>query len=260
MLTNSQKSFLSTKSLLCSVLISFFVFNTNYVIGQHKTYLGFEFGPKYEKISVDDPGGLVGEKPIYYSPAGGFIVGQEISRGLLLESGLNAYKYGVGFRLKSPYVGLISGQSYAAIQIPLRLKSNFGFFRERLKASPFIGYSFVHNMRYEIDRARTNIGGYSSSFHAGDESHLSMAATPGLRKNYGLIEAGVSVSWQFKNSFVLYISGSSTKGFKKMTEIDGTYQIGNRPEQTAKIRSNGDFYNMLFGVKFPISPAWQYKR
>ncbi|WOK04900.1 hypothetical protein RT717_17600 [Imperialibacter roseus] len=227
---------------------------------QHKTYLGFELGPKYEKISVDDLGGMVGEKPIYYSPAGGFIVGQEISQGLLLETGLNAYKYGVGFRLKSPNVGLISGQSYAAIQIPVRLKSNFGFFRERLKLSPFIGYSFVHNMRYEIDRGSTNIGGHSSSFHAGDESRLTMVATPGLRKNYSLIEAGVSVSWQFKNSFVLYINGSSTKGFKKMTEIDGTYQIGNGPEQSAKISSNGDFYNMLFGVKFPISPAWQYRK
>jgi hypothetical protein len=228
--------------------------------GQRKTYLGFEFGPKYEKVSVNDPGGMVGEKPIYYSPAGGFIVGQEISRGLLLETGLNAYKYGVGFRLKSPNVGLISGQSYAAIQIPLRLKSNFGFFRERLKVSPFIGYSFVHDMRYEIDKGKSNVGGHSSSFHAGDESHLAMAATPGLRKNYSLLEAGLSLGWQFKSSIVLYISSSSTKGFKKMTEIDGTYQIGNEPEQTAKIRSNGDFYNVLFGVKFPISPAWQYRK
>lgn len=255
MLTHPLKNFLQMKSLSYSVLVLLFAFNTSCVLGQHKTYLGFEFGPKYEKISVDDPGGLVGEKPIYYSPAGGFIVGQEISQGLLFETGLNAYKYGVGFRLKSPNVGLISGQSYAAIQIPLRLKSNFGFFMERLKLSPFIGYSFVHNMRYEIDGGVTNIGGHSSSFHAGDESRLTMVATPGMRKNYGLIEAGVSVSWQFKNSFVLYISGSSTKGFKKMTEIDGTYQIGIGPEQTAKIRSNGDFYNMLFGVKFPISPA-----
>ncbi|MEQ8811001.1 MAG: hypothetical protein RIE59_18155, partial [Imperialibacter sp.] len=188
------------KSLSYSVLVLLFAFNTSYVLGQHKTYLGFELGPKYEKISESDPGGLVGEKPIYYSPAGGFIVGQEISPGLLLETGLNAYKYGVGFRLKSPNVGLISGQSYAAIQIPLRLKSNFGFFMERLKLSPFIGYSFVHNMRYEIDRGATNIGGHSSSFHAGDESRLTMVATPGLRKNYSLIEAGVSVSWQFNNS------------------------------------------------------------
>jgi hypothetical protein len=240
-------------------IVAFFMVSLE-AIGQRTTYLGFEFGPKYEKISVVDPGGLVGEKPIYYSPAGGFIIGQEISRGLLLETGLNAFKYGVGFRLKSPNVGLISGQSYAAIQIPVRLKSNFGFFRERLKISPFIGYSFVHNMRYEIDKGTSNIGGHSSSFHAGDESRLTMVATPGLRKNYSLIEAGVSVSWQFNNSFVLYISGCSTKGFKKMTEIDGTYQIGNGPEQTTKISSNGDFYNVLFGVKFPISPAWQYKR
>ncbi len=146
-----------------------------------------------------------------------------------------------------------------AYQIPIRLKGRLNLMKDRLSVVTTIGYTFAINSNY-------NSGGEGSFFINGgdgskynDSTRAHHISTYGLRKTYGLIETGVALEFKLKNSITLYMSANYMTGFGKVVEIDVEYWVNDLPRQTGTVFSNGNYYSVVLGVKYPISNFWHKK-
>ncbi len=223
--------------------------------GQNKTYVGVEIGPKFEMYKYIDNGDGLYTKPFFYSPIYGLTLGQELSKSFILETGIYINDYGQSFRIKGDN-GYSTSNGLLAYQIPLRLKTRVNLLKERLFMVTTIGYTFAFNNGYGSSGS-----GYSYTNSPEFESYNYSTRTEqvsdySLRKTYGLIETGLSLEFQLKNSMAFYISSNYLKGFNRVVEIDVNYWINDEPEQTGVVFSNGDYFNVLAGVRYPISNFW----
>lgn len=93
--------------------------------------------------------------------------------------------------------------------------------------------------------------GYNQSTMTRDTSRYD------LRRSYGMLVTGLAMEYQFKNSLSLYLAANYMMGFNRVIEMDVYYRIDNGPEQTGTVFSNGDYYSVFLGLRYPISHLWK---
>lgn len=221
---------------------------------QNRTYLGVEFGPKFDVYQYVDNGDALYTKPFLFSPIYGVTIGQEITRNFTLETGFFINDYGESYRIRGD-IGWTSASGIIAYQIPLRLKARLNLVKDRLSLVSTIGYTLAINNDYGYDAygqglSRTNLPGFNQRTETVDTSRY-------LKKTYSMLETGLALEYQFKNSLSLYLAGNYMMGFSRVTEIDVHYRIDNRPEQTGTVFSNGDYFSVFLGLRYPISNLWK---
>lgn len=226
-------------------------------IGQNKIYLGFEIGPKFEIYQYVDNGNGLYTEPFVFSPIYGVTIGRELNQTLIFETGFYVNNYGKNYRIKGVW-GFGASNAFLAYQIPLRLKARLNLFRDRLSIVPTIGYTLAINEDYGSSGS-----GYSSTGSSGlqynDSTRIEDISTYNFEKTYGVIEMGVGLDYKLKNSWTLYLATNYLAGFSRIVEIDVKYWINDEPEQTGTVFSNGNYYNIVFGIKYPISNLWTKK-
>ena len=221
-------------------------------IGQNKTYLGLEIGPKFEIYQYTDNGNGLYTKPFFFSPIYGLTIGQELNKIFIAETGLFINNYGESYRIKDDF-GYSVSNALVAYQIPLRLKARLNLIANRLSVVTTIGYTFAINNDY-------GSSGSGFSFTNGsslqDSIRIQDLSTYSLEKTYGLIETGLALDYKLKNSMTFYLAANYLNGLSRVVEVDVKYWINDGPEQSGTVFSNGDYYSIFFGLKYPISNFW----
>lgn len=222
--------------------------------GQNKTYVGLEIGPKLENYqSIDNGDGLL-TKPFFYSPIYGLTIGQELNKILTVETGFYINDYGESYRINGDF-GYSASNALVAYQIPLRLKARVNVIKDQVSIVPTIGYTFAINNDFESSGSGA---GFTTSMGAAfnDSTRTQHTSTYNLRRNYGLIEAGLALEYKLPQQMILYLSTNYLKGLHRVVEMEVRYWINDEPEQTATVFSNGDYYSIAIGIKYPISNFW----
>ena len=221
---------------------------------QNRTYLGVEVGPKFEIYEYADNGDALYTKPFLFSPIYGVTLGQEINRNFMLETGFFINDYGESYRIRGD-IGWFSSSGIIAYQIPLRLKARLNLIKDRLSLISTIGYAFAINNDYGYDSygkslTTNNLPGFNQRTETVDTSRY-------LKKTYNMLETGLALEYEFRNSLKLSLSANYLRGFSRVTEIDVRYRIDNGPEQMGTVFSNGDYYSIFLGLRYPISNIWK---
>ena len=233
------------------------ILSGNALYGQNKLYLGFDFGIKeiiYQE--VDSAGGI--ETPNIMNIIGGVNLAYEFNERFRIESGLYYHPYDEGFKVKGDFSYGISS-SINAVEIPLRLKSKFTLIKNKLFILGSIGYAYVKNLDYDPMFAGYIARGYGggSSSSGSYSNRYSYQSYTSFVKHFSLIHAGLSLELNvFKGGMICFSTGYNT-GFKKVIQMNVEYQINNQPFQKAVVFTNGDYFNFMFGIKYPISNIWQ---
>ena len=210
---------------------------------------------KYQ--STDNGNGLY-TKPFFFSPTYGLTIGQEINNTFTLETGFFVNNYGESYRIEGEDFGYSASNALVAYQIPLRLKARTNLLKDKLSLVTTVGYTFAINGDY-------GSRGFGSSFSSSisssnnDSTRTEYISTYSLKKSYGLIEAGLALDYKFKNSLRLYLAANYLTGLSRVIETDVKYWINDGPEQTGSVFSNGDYYSIILGIKYPISNLWTKK-
>ena len=179
-------------------------------------------------------------------------IGQEINNTLTLETGFFVNDYGESFRIKGEDFGYGSSNALVAYQIPLRLKAHLNLLEDKLSFVTTIGYTFAINNDYSSSGSGSSFSSSASSSN-NDSTRSESISTYSLKKSYGLIEAGLALNYKFNNSLRLYLAANYLTGLSRVVETDVKYWINDEPEQTGTVFSNGNYYSIVLGIKFPIS-------
>lgn len=223
-------------------------------IGQNKTYLGLEIGPKYEVYQYTDNGNGLYTKPAFFSPIYGLTIGQELNKTFIFETGFYLNDYGESYRIRGD-IGYRTSNAILAYQIPLRLKARLNLIEDKLSIVSTIGYTLAINSDFGSSGTGSSFSSTTGS-PSNDSTRIEDVSNYSLQRSYGLLETGVGLEYQFPNSLTLSLSANYMTGFKKVVDIDVRYWINDGPEQSASVFSNGDYFSMVFGVKYPISRIW----
>ncbi len=227
--------------------------------GQNSTYLGVEIGPKFEVYQSTDNGNGLYTKPFFFSPIYGLIIGQEINNTFTLETGFFVNNYGESYRIEGENFGYSASNALVAYQIPLRLKARQNLLKNKLSLVTTVGYTFAINGDYGSIGSGSSL---SSSIHSAnnDITRTEYISTYSLKKSYGLIEAGLALDYKFKSSVRLYLAANYLAGLSRVVETDVKYWINDGPKQTGTVFSNGDYYSIIIGLKYPVSELWTKKK
>lgn len=226
--------------------------------GQNKTYLGLEFGPKYELYRHADNGNGLYTKPFFISPIYGLTLGQEISNIFTLETGFYINDYGESYRIEGEGIGYSITNAIVAYQIPLRLKARLSLFKDKLNLVTTIGYTVAINNNYNSSAYGSSLS-MNTSPQFNDSTRIEYTSNYSFEKTYGLIEAGLALDFKLKNSMRIYLAANYLTGLNKIIETDVSYWINDGPKQTGIVFSNGDYYSIVLGVKYPINNLWAKK-
>jgi hypothetical protein len=225
-------------------------------IGQNKTYLGVEVGPKFEIYDYTDNGDGLYTKPFFFSPIWGVTLGQELNQTFMLETGFYVNDYGESFRIEGDWGASYSASNaILAFQVPARLKARINLLKDKLSIVPSVGFTLAINNDYESSGAGSSFT-TSSNPQFNDSTRTEYISNYNLQRIYGLVEGGIGLEYKFKNSMIMYLSGSYLAGFKPVVDLDVTYRINDEPAQTANVFSDGSYYNVVVGLKYPISNLW----
>jgi hypothetical protein len=226
-------------------------------IGQNKTYVGVQLGPKFEIYQYEDNGDGLFTKPFFHSSIYGLTIGREINKTFVGEIGLFINDYGESYRIKGDF-GYGTSNAILALQIPLRLKARLNLIHEKLDLTTTIGYHFAINTDYESSGSGSTFTS-SSGPESNDSTRTQSISTYNLKKSYGLIETGIALEYELKNSLKLVLSANYVTGFNRIVEVEIDYWINEDPVQTGKVFSMGNYYSVTFGLSYPISHFWVKK-
>jgi hypothetical protein len=225
-------------------------------IAQRETYIGLEFGPTIDLYDHIDNGNGLYTKPFVSVPIIGLIAGQEINETFAFETGFYINSYGERFLIKGAY-GLGFSTAITAYQIPLRLKARFDLIKDRLSVTTTVGYTIAINNDYA---SYASGSGFEQSAISGeaynDSTRTQWSSRYNFRKTYGLIETGISLDYRTQKDVTLYLAANHLAGLTRIVEVDVEYRINDGPIQNGKVFSNGSYYSIVFGVKYPISKWW----
>lgn len=225
-----------------------------FAIGQNKTYLGLEIGPKFEVYQYTDNGDGLSTKPFFHSPIYGLTIGQELSKTFIVETGFFINDYGESFRVEGD-IGYRISNAILAYQIPLRLKARLNLIKDRLSLVSTIGYTLAINSDFGSSGGGSSFSSTSGAF-SNDSTRIEDVSNYSLQRHYGLLETGLGLEYQLPNSLTLSLSANYMTGFKKVVDMDVDYWINDGPQQSANVFSNGDYFSIVFGIKYPISKIW----
>ena len=235
------------KSLLLSGI---FVLSIS-VNAQNKTYIGVETGLKHDMQDYIDKDGF-----LYKKPAGG------IMADVFVEQEFKKYfsaSIGVIFNPNNEHTALNNDlqlwkkgvtQTFFAVQPGIRLNAKIPLIEERLYFNASVGYHLA------VITSWTD-----SSFLSHDvNSTLTRKITFSNEyphKVYSLIEARAGISYQFKKAGTITLSSSYFAGLQPVKISDITYNVGATDTHTAHAISNGNYFCVSIGYKYPISNFWQ---
>ena len=230
-------------------------------LGQNKTYLGLEIGPKFENYDFIDNGDGLYTEPFFFSPIYGLTLGQELNQRFALETGFYINNYGESYRIEGES-GYFASNAILAYQIPFRLKVRLNLLKEKLSLVSTVGYNFAINSEYSPNGPTS---GSRQNFSTGvgpqinDSTRTQDISTYFQEKTYGLFEVGLALEYKFKKSTAIYLSANYLAGFKRLVEMDVKYWINDEPEQTGTVFSEGEYGSIVFGIKYSISNLWAKK-
>ncbi|MEQ8534543.1 MAG: hypothetical protein RIB86_22000 [Imperialibacter sp.] len=219
------------------------------VTGQRKTYLGFEFGPKYEIMQVPAHDDQLYSTPYNNSVTGGLSFGWDFGKRWTLETGLYGYKYHHGIGVKG--TAYASAPSFSVIQVPLRAKQRFYFLSDRLQIAPSAGVALIVSTIPNY----VNTAGYHGFETDDGSTGLRYNATNGRGRNTLLLEVGILLGWQFKNQLIVYLTGNYLKGDNQVINLEVEYWVDNQPSRSTNVSSTGDYLNSMIGIKFPLNSS-----
>jgi hypothetical protein len=239
---------------------------------QNLTYIGIEGGYKSDKYTSYDPAGHLRNIGSFGGNAS-FVVGQEILESVFIESGIIIHEYYdcIGFKGQS---SMSMGNELFSLQFPIRLKTSINLLNNKLLISPFTGLKFGHNLDYfesdvnsgdegslisNFDGDYIGSGGGISSDFNGNQYEYITQDNSNLRKNFVLLETGITLEYQTKNRFIFGLSTAYNTGFSPIIYQEIIYSENSGPDHTAYKISNGNYLNISFAIKAPISNLWQNK-
>ena len=169
------------------------------------------------------------------------------------KSGFYINNYGESYRIRGEDFGFSVSNALTAYQFPLRLKARINnVIKDNLSLSTTVGYTVAINSDY-------GSSGSGSGFSSGtspsnnDSTRTESVSSYSLKKSYGLIETGLAVEYEMKNDMRYIISANYCAGLSRIIESDVKYWINDEPEQTGTIFSNGDYYSITLGIRYPLS-------
>lgn len=223
--------------------------------GQKTTYVGIESGPKFEVYESTDHGNALQTDPFFHSPIYGLTIGQEINNVFTLETGFFINDYGQSYRIDGQGAVALISNAITSYQIPVRIKARLNVLKDKLSLETTVGYTLAINSNYgSSGYGSANYGSLASP--NSDNIRTEYLANYSLVKSFGLIEAGVAVNFTFNNSMICYLAANYLTGMRRVVEMDVKYWTNFGPERTGTIFSNGDYYSITLGMKYPISNLW----
>ncbi|MDA3910865.1 MAG: hypothetical protein PF448_05875 [Bacteroidales bacterium] len=257
------------KKILIYILFYFTLIN---VFAQNLTYIGIEGGYKSDKYTTYDPAGHLKNNGTFGGNAS-FVVGQEILESVFIESGIIIHEYyeSIGFKSQS---STNMSNALFSLQFPIRLKTSINLLNNKLLISPYTGLKYCHNLDYfESDVNSGDEGSLSSNFNGDyigsgggisslfseDKFEYITQENSNLRKNFILLETGITLEYQTKNRFIFGLSTTYNTGFSPIIYQEVIYSQNSGPDHPAYKISNGNYLNITFAIKAPISNLWQNK-
>ncbi len=236
-----------------------YCFISSSIKGQDNTYLGVEFGPKFDIYQYTDEGEIIYTKPYFNNLIFGITAGRDINETFYLETGFQWYEYSQSYRARGAWYYVVTS-GIQVLQIPLRLKAKLNLVKDKFYLTTTIGHNFAINADY-------GASGSGGVFYKNpreilmplifDSLRIADTSIYSFRKTYSLIEAGITINYKFKNGLSLYLAGNYVAGLTKVIEINISYWVDNQPEQNATVFSNGDYFSIVLGLKYPVSKLWR---
>lgn len=217
---------------------------------QHQTTIGADFGVIFPKFELYDLGGKLknGNLP---SEIYGFNISQGIYKNLSLEAGYNYFTIYGGPNFKFSY-GSGGGNILDVYQFPLSLKYNFPIVKNKITGDVNFGIINCINASY-------NSYGQGSMTYisAGDTGKAKYFERVDFHRYFPMIEAGLGFNFRLFEDLYFSLNTSYQKGFLKVIEEEIYYQYNSQPVQLAWQISRGNNFQVLLGLKYPVSNVWQ---
>jgi len=233
-----------------SLVFTFLILTCFVVNAQKNTIVGFYFGPQAYKYVLYDESTLL-KNPLIPGGMFGFRLAQEIGERISVETGYSRFTYYGGPNMK--FNNWISGSNLMIThQIPIRFKYTFPVYKHKISCSPHLGLVSSFNGDYGTESWGSLGGSYEGNLYV--VKHQDFTS---FRKYFLLLESGVDLNVTFKNDLILSFDLNYQSGFAKVIETDISYSINSGPEQKAALLSNGENFQFLIGMSYPVSNIWQ---
>jgi len=232
-------------------LFAFLFCINSIVLGQKNTFIGIGGALTFDKYEFTDPGNVIRPIPL---PSGswGILIGQEINDLFLFETGIirKYYDEGFGFNIASPVIGF-SSNSFETIQLPIRLKTKFNIFRDKLFLTPIMGINLSINTEYGYGLGY----GIGSSYIDSNDTYYLANYTEDVNKSqfFPLIETGLAIDFKIIRDIYLSTQFSYFGGLTKVSQIDYEYWVNNGETNYAFAHSNGSYFSFGLGINYRLS-------
>jgi len=217
---------------------------------QLPTTIGGDVGILVPKFELYDPGGSLKNASM---PCGiyGFNFSQGIHKNLSIETGYYFFTIYGGPNFKFSYSS-IGSNILDVYQFPLRLKYNFPVIKKKITGDLRLG--FLNN----INGSYYSYGGGSFTHGSGNNTGTAKYfEKTNFHHYFPMFEAGIGLNFRLFEDLHFSVNTNFQKGFLKVFEEEIYYQYNSEPIQSAYLISRGNNYQILFGLKYPVSNIWQ---
>lgn len=212
---------------------------------QNKTYLGLEFSLFRDLSTIKDDGNYLMTLPSM-EPQGGITIRQEIKKQFFLESGVIVRPYSTAIGFKPIPVSFV-GTEGMSLLIPIRLGWNLNVYREKFYLVPVVGYAFSANKTSPFGR------------EAGTQESSTTVITyttvdnPNVSSNVSLLQMGLGFDFPVFDALRLTLSYNYYRGHTSIWATDINYSVNNSTPTNAQVSSNGNFWCLSAGLKYPLN-------
>lgn len=227
------------------VTLAVLIFGLSCTQAQNKTYLGLEFSLFRDLSKINDDGNYLIALPSM-DPQGGITIHQDIKQRFFIESGLIFRPYSTAIAFK-PFPVSFVGTEGMSLLVPIRFGWNINIYREKLYLVPVFGYTFSAN---KISRFGKDAGTQESSTTV---ITYTLVDNPNGSNNSSLLQMGFGFDFPLFNLFRLTLGYNYYKGYKQIWATDINYSVNNSTPRNAQVSSEGDFWCLSAGLKYPLN-------
>ncbi|MGF1533555.1 MAG: hypothetical protein ACFCUI_07615 [Bernardetiaceae bacterium] len=233
-------------------------------LAQNRTYLGFELSATNDLPSLTGVFERNMNDGNFVNGVWGFYLGQEIGRGLVLETGFlqknipAATPPLVNIPSDRPRQPMLfrSGQAFEVWQIPLRLRTQLLSVGKRLGFFSRIGYRL---------NLHTGGAGYQNAplpaLNDPEGQPIDCAIIyEDVRRNFSVFEVGLGMEWTTFDRLSLTLHGSYFGGFQDIQRLAGYFLYADGQIRTGSLTLNGSYFNVGFTLAYPVSLWWRKER
>ena len=221
---------------------------------QQGYYCRFELGPTGDIFQYTDNGNQIGFNPVL-NAAWGMAIGKEFTPLFTLETGFYFNYYAESFYFKKLRSNTNNNGIFDTWQIPFRLKSGIHIYRDILVLGTTVGLNYCIN--HNVDNKSLGTG---KVYSLDDTIQFNYAGKGFGIKNFFLLETGLFLDMKLYKGFHLCLTASYFNGFKKLYENNITYQLNKGTPYNGAITTNGDYFSVMFGLKYVIQPKKEIKK